>query len=97
MKGLVCNTGKSSLVHVMYRCPFCYAKNFMFWDICTDLVNQSGSTDVRILEVGQQVGRSLQRYTISYAWQNTFEVNRIQSGSVEGPHLFKLRNLCIEV
>ena len=62
-----------------------------------DIVNQSGSTDVRVLEVSQQVGRSPQRYTISRTWQDTFEINRFQSGSVEDLHLFKFRNLCVEV
>ena len=61
----------------------------MFWARYTDIVNQSGSTGVRVLEVSQQVGRSPQGYTISHTWQNTFEVYRFQSGAVEGIHLFK--------
>ena len=43
----------------------------MFWSRYDDIVNQSGSKDVRVLEVSQQVGRSLQRYTISYTWQDS--------------------------
>ena len=69
----------------------------MFWGRYVDIVNQSGSTDVRVLEVSQQVGRSPQGYTISHTWQNSFEVERFQSGTVECLHLFKLRNLCVEV
>ena len=61
----------------------------MFWARYADIVNQSGSTGVRVLEVSQQVGRSPQGYTISHTWQNTFEVGRFQSGAVEGIHLFK--------
>ena len=60
----------------------------MLWDTYVDIVNQSGSMDVPILKVGQQVGRSPQRYAIRNTWQDTFEVNRFQSGSVEGLHLF---------
>ena len=52
-------------------------------------MNQSGSTDVRVLKVSQQVGRSPQRYTISHTWQDPFKINRFQSGSIEGLHLFK--------
>ena len=61
----------------------------MFWARYADIVNQSGSTGVRVLEVSQQVGRSPQGYTISHTWQNTFEVDRFQSGAVEGIRLFK--------
>ena len=69
----------------------------MFWARYADIVNQSGSTGVRVLEVSQQVGRSPQGYAISHTWQNTFEVDRFQSGAVEGIHLFKFGNLCVEV
>ena len=70
----------------------------MFGGRYADIVNQSGSTpDMRVLEVSQQVRRSPQRYTISHTWQDTFEINRFQSGSVEGLHQFKLRNLCVKV
>ena len=69
----------------------------MFWGRNADIVNQSGSMEVRVLEVSQEVGRSPQRYKISHTWQDTFEINRFQSGSVAGLHLFKLGNLCIEV
>ena len=69
----------------------------MFWGRYADIVNQSGSTDVRVLEVSQQVGRSLLGYTISHTWQSTFEVDRFQSRAVEDLHLFKLGNLCVEV
>ena len=62
-----------------------------------DFVNQSGSTDVRVLEVSQQVGRSPQGYTVSHTWQNTLEADRFQNGVVEGLHLFKLSNLCVAV
>ena len=97
MKSLVCNTSKSSLIHIMQRCPFCHAEYFIFWGRYADIVNQSGSTDVRVLEISLQVGRSPQAYTISHTWQSTFEVDRFQSGTVEGLHLIKLRNLCVEV
>ena len=56
----------------------------MFWGRYADIVNQSGSMDMRVLEVSQQVRRSSQRYTISHTWQDTFEINGFQSGSVEG-------------
>ena len=65
----------------------------MFWGRFADIVNQSGRTDVRVLEVSQPVPQ----YTISRTWQNSFEVDRFQRGAVEGLHLFKLRNLCVEV
>ena len=67
----------------------------MFWGRFADIVNQSGRTDVRVLEVSQT--SSPLGYTISRTWQNSFEVDRFQRGAVEGLHLFKLRNLCVEV
>jgi len=81
MKSLVCNTSKSFVKHIMSRCPFCHAEYFMFWGRYADIVNQSGRTDVRVLEVSQQVGRSPQGYTISRTWQNSFEVDRFQRNS----------------
>ena len=65
----------------------------MFWGRYADIVNQSGSMDVQVLQVSQQVGRSPQRYTISHTWQDTFEISRFRSPSGEGLHLFKLRYL----
>lgn len=76
--------------HKMKRCPFCHAESFIFWGRYVYVVNQSGSMDVQVLEVSQQVGRSPLGYTISHTWQNTFEVNRFWSRVFEGLHLLKL-------